>query len=208
LIFDSKLAAKLSQCGILILDAPAAVVRIVLIYLGRDPNAPSPKDLAAVENILAEVRPYIRTIDSSADVEALANGDICIAVGYNADFVQARARANEAKNGNEIGYVIPQEGSLLWFLLLAIPRDAPHIDNAHRFINYLMDPQVTANMTRSTGDANANLAATSLLDASTRGDTTIYPSLQEQQRLLVQMEDSGEQSRAITRIWQKFKTAQ
>jgi putrescine transport system substrate-binding protein len=208
LIFDPKLAAKLGQCGILILDAPAAVLRLVLIYLGRDPNAPSPKDLADAEKVLANVRPYIRSIDSSADVEALANGDICIAVGYNSDFVQARARANEARNGNEIGYVIPQEGSLLWFLLLAIPRDAPHIDNAHRFINYLMDPQVTANMTKSTGNANANPTATSLLDASTRGDKTIYPSLQEQQRLLVQMEDSQEQSRAITRIWQKFKTAQ
>jgi putrescine transport system substrate-binding protein len=208
LIFDPKLAAKLGNCGILIFDAPAAVLRVALMYLGRDPNAPNPKDLADVEKVLADVRPYIRTIDSSADVEALANGDICVAVGYNSDFVQARARANEAKNGNEIGYLIPKEGSLLWFLLLAIPRDAPHVDNAHRFINYLMDPQVTANMTKSTGNANANFVATSLLDASTRADTTIYPSPQEQRRLLVQMEDSEEQSRTFTRIWQKFKTAQ
>jgi putrescine transport system substrate-binding protein len=208
LIFDPTFAAKLGRCGILILDAPASVLRIVLLYLGRDPNAPSPKDLADVDKVLADVRPYIRTIDSSADVEALANGDICIAVGYNSDFVQARARAREAKNGNEVGYVIPKEGSLLWFLLLAIPRDAPHVNNAHRFIDYLMDPQVTANMTKSTGNANANAATTSLLDPSTRGDTAIYPSAEEQQRLLVQMEDSEEQSRAITRIWQKFKTTQ
>lgn len=207
-IFDPSLAAKLGPCGILILDAPAAVVRLVLMYLGRDPNAPSPKDLADVEQVLSDVRPYIRTIDSSADVEALANGDICIAVGYNSDFVQAHARANEAKNGNEIGYVIPKEGSLLWFLLLAIPRDAPHVANAHRLINYLMDPQVTANMTKSTGNANANSAATAMLDASTRGNTAIYPSHREQQRLYVQTEDSLEQSRAITRIWQKFKTGQ
>lgn len=208
LIFDPTYAAKLAPCGILILDAPASVVRLVLEYLGRDPNGPSPKDLADVERVLANIRPYVRTIDSSADTEALANGDICIAVGYNSDFVQARARAEEVKNGNQIGFVIPREGSLLWFLLLAIPRDAPHVANAHRFINYLMDPQVAANMTKSTGSANPNSAASALLDASTGENAAIYPSLQDQHRLMVQTEDTPEQSRAITRIWQKFKTAQ
>jgi putrescine transport system substrate-binding protein len=104
---------------------------LVLNYLGKNPNAPSPQDLAGVETVLAEIRPYIRNIDSSNYREALASGDICIALGYNGDVVEARTRAKEAKSGIDIRYVIPDEESLLWFDLLAIPRDAPNIANAH-----------------------------------------------------------------------------
>jgi putrescine transport system substrate-binding protein len=104
--------------------------------------------------------------------------------------------------------VIPEEGSLLWFDMLAIPRDAPNVVNAHLFINYLMTPQVIANISNFIGFANANSAASPLLDATIVADSIIYPPRDQQQRLFVQSEDSPEQSRAITRIWQKFKTAQ
>jgi putrescine transport system substrate-binding protein len=208
LIFDPAFATKLAACGIDVLDAPAAVVRLVLIDLGRNPNAPSPRDLADVDMVLSKIRPYIRNIDSSIETDAMANGDICIALGYSGDFVQARKRAKEAKNGIKIDYLIPEEGSLLWFDMLAIPRDAPHVANAHLFINYLMNPQVIANISNITAFANANSAAAPLLDASIASDPVIYPPPDVQQRLFVQLEDSPEQSRAITRIWQKFKTAQ
>jgi putrescine transport system substrate-binding protein len=208
LIFDPAFAAKLAKCGINLLDAPAGVVRLVLRYLGKNPDAPTAQDLADVEAVLSKIRPYIRTIDSSINIQAMANGDICVALGYNGDFVQARNRAKEAKNGIKIGYVIPEEGSLLWFDMLAIPRDAPNVANAHLFINYLMTPQVIANISNFIGFANANSAASPLLDATIVADTIIYPPRDQQQRLFVQSEDSPEQSRAITRIWQKFKTAQ
>jgi putrescine transport system substrate-binding protein len=208
LIFDPAVAASLAKCGINILDAPAGVERLVLKYLGKNPNAPSPQDLAEVETVLTRIRPYIRTIDSLLGIEAMANGDICVALGYNGDFVQARNRAKEAKNGIKIDYVIPDEGSLLWFDMLAIPRDAPNVANAHLFIDYLMNPRVIANVSNFIGFANANLAASPLLNASIVADRIIYPPPREQQRLFVESEDSPEQSRAITRIWQKFKTAQ
>jgi putrescine transport system substrate-binding protein len=208
LIFDPVFAVKLAKCGINILDAPAGVMRLVLKYLGKNPNAPSPQDLADVEGLLMRVRPYIRTIDSTLDTEAMANGDICIALAYNDSMALARRRARDANNGIQIGFVIPKEGSLLWYDILAIPRDAPHVDNAHLFINYLMKPQVIANITNYAGIANGNAAATALLDQSTVADTIIYPTPDQQQRLFVQLEDSPEQMRAITRIWQKFKTAQ
>ncbi len=208
LIFDPTYAAKLAKCGINVLDAPAGVIRLVLKYLGKNPNAPSPQDLADAETVLHRIRPYIRTIDSSLGIEAMANGDICIDLGYNGDFVQARNRAKEAKNGIKINYVIPVEGSLLWFDMLAIPRDAPNVANAHLFINYLMNPQVIAHISGFIGNANANSAASPLLDPSIATDTIMYPSPDQQQRLFVQAEDSPEQARAITRIWQKFKTAQ
>jgi len=208
LVFDPAYASKLAKCGISVIDAPAAMVRHALEYLGRDPNAPGPKDMADVEQLLARIRPYIRTIDSAGYIEALANGDICIAVGYNGDVVQARKRAIEAKNGNVIAYVLPKEGSELWFSMVAIPKDAPNVLNAHLFINYLMDPQVIANITNFIGYANANSAATPLLDPSIAKDTVIFPTPDQQRRLYVQTDDSAEQTRAITRLWQRFKTGQ
>ena len=129
---------------------------------------------------------------------------------YSGDFVQARKRAEEAKNGIKIDYVIPQEGSLISFDMLAIPlrTRAPHVANAHVFINYLMDPEVIANITNFVGYANANSAAAPLINASIRSDTVVYPTREEQERLFVQLQDPPEQARAITRLWQKFKTGQ
>jgi len=208
LIFDPTFAAKLAKCGINLLDTPAGVTRVVLKYLGKNPNAPSAQDLAEVETVLSKIRPYIRNIDSSNYTEALANGDICIAFTYSADAVQARTRAREAKNGIQIDYVVPEEGSLLWFDMLAIPRDAPHVANAYLFINYLMNPRVIANISNFIGFANANSGASPLLNASIASDPAIYPPPDQQQRLFVQLEDTPEQTRAVTRIWQKFKAAQ
>jgi putrescine transport system substrate-binding protein len=208
LIFDPVFAAKLATCGINLLDAPAGVERLVLKYLDRNPNAPTPQDLADVESVLMKIRPYIRNIDSASDTEALANGDICVALTYNGSFAQARNRANEAKNGNKLAFVIPKEGSLLWFDMLAIPRDAPHVANAHAFINFLLDPQVIAKDSNFIANANANAAASPFVDPAILSDPAIYTPPDVQQRLFVQTEDSPEQTRAITRIWQKFKTSQ
>jgi putrescine transport system substrate-binding protein len=207
-ILDPAIAARLAGCGINIFDSPTEMVRLVLRYLGKDPNAPSPQDLAAVESTLMNIRPYVRNIDSAGYIQAMANGDLCIAVGYNGDFVQARKRALEAGNGNKIVYVIPGEGSLIYFNMLAIPKDAPNADNALLFINYLMSPSVIAKASNAIGYANANSAALPLVDASIVADTAIYPTNDERNRLFVQMDASPELSRGIVRIWQKFKTAQ
>jgi putrescine transport system substrate-binding protein len=202
------MAAKLARCGINMLDAPAGVVRLVLKYLGRNPDAPTAQDLAQVESVLLGVRPYIRTIDSTTGTQAMVNGDICIALSYSDDMTQARRRAREAGRDVHIGFVIPKEGSLVWYDLLAIPRDAPHVASAYAFINYLMDPEVIARITDYVGSANGNAAATRYLDPATAADPVIYPPPAAQTRLFLQSADSAEQSRAITRLWQKFKTAQ
>jgi putrescine transport system substrate-binding protein len=208
LIFDKQYAARLFHCGISMLDAPAGVVRLVLAYLGRNPNAATAADLADAEAVLAGIRPYIRTIDSTNIIEAMANGDICIALGYNGDFVMAGKRAQESKNGIKVNYIIPAEGSLLWFDMLGIPRDAPHVANAHRLINYLMEPQVIARVSDFVGYANANAASSPLVDPAIVGNTIVYPTEHTRRRLFVQMQDSPEQARAMTRLWQRFKTGQ
>jgi putrescine transport system substrate-binding protein len=208
LVFDPAYAAKLSSCGINLIDDPVGVFEIVLKYLGRDRDTPSAQDYADVEKILLDIRPYIRNIDTASEIEALANGDICLTLAYNGDIVQSRKRAQEAKNGLDIEFAIPKEGTDLWVDLLAIPKDAAHVSNAYLFINYLLIPRVIADRTNAIGFANAVPASTALLDPSIAGDTAIYPTPEEKQRLFLPREPTPEENRAIIRLWQKFKTGQ
>jgi putrescine transport system substrate-binding protein len=206
LVFDPAVASKVAKCGISVLDSPAEMMRAVLSYLGRDPNSQKPEDLAVAEETLLKIRPYVRNINSSEYIEALANGDLCIAVGYNGDVLQARDRAREANKGIEVKYVVPKEGSILWFDMMAIPKDAPDPDSAYQFLNYIMIPQVIADISNFKRYANANLAAQPLLQPSVKDDPAIYPPSELRAKLAVQLADTAEQTRAITRVWQKFKT--
>jgi putrescine transport system substrate-binding protein len=208
MVFDPAVASKVAKCGISILDSPAEMMRAVYSYLGKDPNSQSPDDLAQAEAVLTKIRPYIRTINSSEYIEALANGDICVAVGYNGDVLQARDRAREAGKGIEIKYVVPKEGSILWFDILAIPKDAPHADSAYAFLNYILTPKVIADISNFKRYANADAQAQSLIDPSVRDDPGIYPPVEQRQKLAVQLADSADQTRSITRVFQKFKTGQ
>jgi putrescine transport system substrate-binding protein len=208
LVFDPAVASKVAKCGISVLDSPAEMMRAVLSYLGRDPNSQKPEDLAVAETTLLKIRPYIRNINSSEYIEALANGDLCIAVGYNGDVLQARDRAREANKGIEVKYMVPKEGSILWFDMLAIPKDAPDVESAYAYLNYIMTPQVIADISDFKRYANANAAAQALVLPAVMEDPAIYPPLELRQKLAVQLADSSEQTRAITRLWQKFKTGQ
>ena len=208
LVLDPAVASKVAKCGISVLDTPAEVLRGVYSYLGKDPNSQSADDLALAEATLMKIRPYIRNINSSEYIEALANGDLCIAVGYNGDVMQARDRAHEANKGIDIDYVVPKEGSILWFDMMAIPADAPNAESAYAFINYILTPQVSADISNFKRYANANLAAQPLLRPDVRNDPRIYPPEEQREQLAVQLADSAEQTRAITRVWQKFKTGQ
>src|ERR1700681_3062329 len=208
LVFDPAVAAKVAKCGISVLDSPAEMMRAVYSYLGKDPNSQNPDDLVPAQAVLTKIRPYIRNINSSEYIEALANGDLCIAVGYNGDVMQARDRAREANKGIEIKYVVPKEGSILWFDMLAVPKDAPHPDSAYAFMNYIMIPQVIADISNFKRYANANIASKPLVLAAVKDDPGIYPPPELRQRLAVQLADSADQTRAITRVWQRFKTGQ
>jgi len=208
MVFDPAVASKVARCGISVLDSPAEMMRAVYSYLGKDPNSQNPDDLASAEAVLAKIRPFIRNINSSEYIEALANGDLCLAVGYNGDVMQARDRAHEAGKGIEIKYLVPKEGSILWFDMLAIPKDAPHPDSAYAYMNYIMTPQVIADISNFKRYANPNAAANPLVLASVKNDPGIYPPPEQRQKLAVQLADSADQTRAITRVWQKFKTGQ
>jgi putrescine transport system substrate-binding protein len=208
MIFDPAVASKLSKCGISVLDSPAEMLRAVYSYMGKDPNSQSAEDLVQAEAIMTKIRPYISSINSSGYIEALANGDICVAVAYNGDVMQSRDRAKEANKGIEIKYALPKEGSIVWFDMLAIPKEAPNLESAYAFMNYMMTPQVIADVSNFKRYADANAAAQPLVLPAVKDDAAIYPTPAQREHLTLQSSDSAEQTRAITRIWQKFKTGQ
>ena len=144
MVFDPAVASKFADCGISVLDAPSEVVATVLLYIGRNPNSNSPEDLKAAEQVLKAVRPYMRYIDSSRYIDNLANGDICLVMGWSGDIKQAHDRAKEAAKGIDIVYAIPREGAIVNYDVIAIPADAPHVRNAHLFVDYLLRPEVAA----------------------------------------------------------------
>src|SRR5882757_2700829 len=208
MVFDPAVASKVAKCGISVLDSPAEMLRAVYSYLGKDANSQSPNDLVQAEAVLTKIRPFIRNINSSEYIEALANGDLCIAVGYNGDVMQARDRAREANKGIEVKYYVPKEGLILWFDMLAIPKDAPDPDSAYAYLNYIMTPQAIADISNFKRYATANAAGLPLVLPTVKDDPGIYPPPEQRQKLAVQLADSADQTRAITRVWQKFKTGQ
>jgi putrescine transport system substrate-binding protein len=208
LVFDPAVASKIAKCGISVLDSPAEMMRAVLNYLGKDPNSQKAEDVQTAEATLLKIRPFIRNINSSEYIEALANGDLCVAVGYNGDVLQARDRARDANKGIDIKYMVPKEGSILWFDMLAIPKDAPHPDAAYAYLNFIMEPKVIADISNFKRFANANLASQAFVLDSVKDDPAIYPPPELREKLAVQLADSPEQTRVITRMWEKFKTGQ
>lgn len=207
-IYDPKLVAKFKDCGLSLLDAPDEILKTVLAWMGRDPNSQKEEDLKAAEAKLMPIRPFVRKIHSSQYIDDLANGDLCIAVGWSGDILQARDRADEAGQGVKIKYAIPKEGTILWFDMLAIPADAKHPKNAHAFINYLMDPQVAANNSNFVNYANGNGASLSMVKDDVKNDPGIYPTPEVKAKLFPSLAYGEDFQRLMNRMWTKFQTGQ
>ena len=208
LLFDPKLAAASQDCGISVLDSPDDVVGAALAYLGKDPNSESLQDLGAAEAVLLPIRPQLRYIDSARYFADLANGDLCLVLGWSGDVAQARRRALEAANGVQIRYSIPAEGTLSIVDVLAIPADAPHAAEAHLFINYLLRPGVAAKNSATVTYASGVAGARALMSEQLRNDDIIFPTPQARARLKPMRARSPEYTRALMRMWTRFKTGQ
>ncbi len=206
LVLDPKVAAKFKGCGISILDAASDIRSIVLIYLGKDPNSQDANDLKAVEDTLMKIRPYVRKINSSQYIEDLANGDLCIAVGYSGDVLQSRDRAGEAKNGVTVAYSVPKEGTIMWFDMMSIPADAKHPKNAHLFMDYLMTPEVAAANSNAVNYANGNLASEQFIDDAVKSDPGVYPPAEVKAKLSPELAVGDDYNRLLTRTWTRFQT--
>ncbi|WP_075292538.1 polyamine ABC transporter substrate-binding protein [Pararhizobium arenae] len=207
-LFNPDVAAKFKDCGIHILDSPTDVVPSVLLYLGLNPDSHAPEDLAKVEEALLKVRPFVRKFHSSEYINALANGDICLAIGYSGDVFQARDRAAEADAGVKVDFSIPPTGAQMWFDVMAIPADAPHPEEAHAFINYMMKPEVIAKASDYVFYANGNKASQQFISKDVIGDTAIYPPEDVMKKLFTTTPFDAKEQRVLTRMWTKVATGQ
>jgi putrescine transport system substrate-binding protein len=206
LIFDPANAEKLAACGIHMLDAPDEVIPATLKFLGEDPDSQDAAVIAKTEAVLMGVRPHIQKFNSSEYINALANGDICVAFGWSGDILQARDRAAEANNGVEIEYNAPKEGALMWFDMMAIPVDAPNAEGAHKFLDFIMNAENMAAASNYVYYANGNKASQEFLAEDVIGDPAIYPSEEALQNLYTKSPYDTKLQRTVTRLWTKVKS--
>lgn len=208
ILFKPELAQKFADCGISMLDAPSEVLQIALKYLGKDPYTASADDYAAAEKLLLGVRPYVKYFHSSSYINDIASGSICLSLGWSGDFSLAGVRAEEAKNGIEIGYAIPKEGTLIWMDTIAMPTDAVNIEQAYQWINYNLDAKVAATNANYVAYGSPVAAAMPMIDKALLDDPNIYPTPEVQARLFADKVASPEVERLRTRTWTKIKTGQ
>ena len=208
LVFDPEIAAQLQDCGIFWLDAPTEMIPAALNYLGLDPRSTDPGEIAQAQDMMMASRDTVQKFHNSENINALANGDICVAVGWSGDMLIARDRAAEADNGVNVEYLIPSEGALMWFDQMAIPADAPNPEEAHIFLNYIMQPEAIAAASNYVYYANGNLASQPLLNDDVIGDTAIYPDEETVGRLYTILPYDPRTQRVVTRTWTTVKTGQ
>ena len=206
LVFDPANMERLAECGVHFLDAPTEIIPAALAYIGENPDSHDPEVIAKAEPVLTAVRPYVQKFHSSEYINALANGDICVAIGWSGDVLQARDRAAEADNGVEIAYNAVKEGSLMWFDQMAVPVDAPNPDGAHVFLNFIMDAQNMADASNYVYYANGNLASQPFLEEDVIDDPAIYPTDEALQTLYTTTPYPADVQRTVTRLWTRIKS--
>ncbi len=206
LVLNPANMEKLATCGVQFLDAPAEMIPAALKYIGEDPDAQDPETIAKAEPVLEAVAPFVQKFHSSEYINALANGDICVAFGWSGDILQARDRAAEANNGVVIEYYAPKEGALMWFDNMAIPVDAPNPAAAHTFLNFIMDAQNMAAASNYVYYANGNKASQEFLVEDVIGDTAIYPDAATLDNLYTTSPYDPKVQRVVTRLWTKVKS--
>ena len=205
-VFKPENIAKLKSCGVSFLDAPTEMIPAALHYLGLPSNSTKKEDLKAAEDLFLKIRPSITYFHSSKYMADIANGDICVAVGYSGSFSQAANRAKEAKNGVIVDMRLPKEGAPIWFDMLAIPKGAKNPEDAYTFINYLLQPQVIAPVSDFVGYPNPNKDATELVDPAIRNNPNLYPTDTAMSTLYTLQPLPRDAERARTRAWTKIKS--
>ncbi len=205
-LFDPENAEKLAECGVAMIDSPNEVLGIALNYLGEDPYTTDTEVMAKAEELITAIRPHIRYFDSIKPIDDLATGEVCIGLIYSGDAGIAALAAAEAENGVEVFYSIPQQGTLVWVDSMAVLAGANNTEAAHTFINYMLRPEVGAEASNYLFYANANAAATELVDPFITGDPNIYPTVEVQELLFAEQTLANRAQRLRTRTWTRIKT--
>lgn len=216
LVFDPAIISKFKDCGVMFLDAPDEVIPAALNYLGKNPNSRTPEDYAAAEELLKKVRPFVKKFHSSEYINALANGDACLVIGWSGDIKQAASRAEEKsktqkdpKKKVEVGYIIPKEGAGTFYDNLTIPKDAKNIDEAYAFIDYLLRPEVIAKASNAISYANGNIDSQAFIDKAILEDRSVFPDESTMKKLFTVLPITDQKvQREATRIWRDIKRKQ
>ena len=207
MIFKPEIVAKFADCGITFLDSAEDTLQLALQYLGLDPNTTKPEDFKAAEALLLKVRPYIRSFDSSEFMNELANKELCIAMSWSSDYALSRARAKAVGINVNLAFTVPKEGANQTFSSLLIPAGAPHPKAAYAFINFILRPDVIAEITNTIYYGNDNIASQSLVNPSILADVTLYPTPEIEARLYRSAEVTATTERIRTRTWTRVKTS-
>jgi len=206
LLFDPKYISKLKSCGVSLLDAPSEVIPPAMAYLGKNPFSKNPSEYQDAARLLQSIRPYVTLFSSSGYINDLANGSICMSLGFSSDINIARQRAIDAKNGNEIQALIPSTSAILFFDVMAIPADAPHPNNALLWMNYIMRPEVHASLTNKVFYANPNKASVKFVKKEVAENKTVFLSEADKKKMTPPQAVSSDIRRLMTRIFTQFKT--
>lgn len=207
MLFDPAVVSKFADCGVTFLDSAEDVLQLALNYLGLDPNSTRPEDFLAARAMLLKVRPFIRTFDSTEYMNGLANQEVCVAMSWSSDYALSKERARVVGVGLNLAFTVPREGANQTFSSFLIPEGAPHPEAAHRFIDYILRPEVIAAITNSIYYGNDNIASRPLVDPRILADVTLYPTPEMERRLYRSAEVTAATERIRTRTWTRIKTA-
>jgi len=208
LLFKPEYASRLKACGIAMPDSPQEVIGVALNYLGKDPYSQDKADLTAAQNLLNQLQPSVSYVANGRQINDLANGSVCLALTYNGDAAMAADQARRAGKPFELIYRISREGTLVWQDNLVIPKDAPHPEAARAFIAFMLKPESVAALTNTLFFANANQAATPLVDDAVRNDPDIYPPAEVRERLYADRSMALSDLRQRNRLWTAFRSRQ
>src|SRR5271165_2554736 len=207
MLFKPEVVSKFADCGVTFLDSADDTIRLALKYLGLDPNTTQQADFIAAEKLLLKVRPYVRSFDSAEYLNGLANRELCVAMSWSSDYALSHARAKAVGVNVNLAFTVPKEGANENFTSLLIPAGAPHPEAAYQFINFILRPDVIAEVTNSIYYGNDNLAARPLIDPRILADPTLYPTPEIEARLYKSAEVNAATERIRTRTWTRIKTA-
>jgi putrescine transport system substrate-binding protein len=208
MLFKPEVVSKFADCGVTFLDSAEDTLQLALQYLGLDPNTTRREDFKAAEDMLLKVRPYVRAFDSSEYLNGLANREVCVAMSWSSDYALSHARAKAVGVNVNLAFTLPKEGANEVFSSFLIPDGAPHPEAAYRFINFILRPDIIAEITNAIYYGNDNMASRSLVDPKILGDETLYPTPEIEARLYKSAEVTAATERIRTRTWTRIKTAE
>jgi putrescine transport system substrate-binding protein len=206
LVFKPEYISKLKSCGVSFLDSPTDIVPAAMHYLGKPAFSRNAGDYQAVPDLLKKIRSSVTLFSSSGYINDMANGSVCVALGWSGDINIARQRAIDSKTGQKIEALIPKTGGVLFFDTMVIPVDAPHPDNAHKFINYIMKPEVHASLTNKVFYANPNKESRKFIKPEVASNPTVFPGDADMQKMALPEAVTNDIRRTMTRIYTSFKT--